>query len=205
MQLKELLKKNRSYRRFLEAEKVPSAKAEQWIKNLRYTSSMRNAQPLKYILIQDPKLLDEIYPTLRWAGYLKEWDGPAKGERPSLLVVQLLDKNLSSSSRFDEGIQLAALTLQASEEGYGCCIIGAFDAAALTAILSLPEQYKPLTIVAVGRPSEQVEIEELQGNQIQYYRTPDEVHHVPKRKGDELLLSLPSLHEQSISPEETFE
>lgn len=183
-----LLQANRSFRRFNEAEQIPLELAQSWIENLRFTASMRNAQPLKYVIIANYSL-EAIYPHLRWAGYLKDWDGPAVGERPPLLILQLLDSELSTTSRFDEGIHLAALTLQACEMGYGCCIIAAFNAKEITSLLQIPERYKPLCVVAIGRPKEKVEIVPLKENQIAYYRTEDGTHCVPKRSGSDLLLS----------------
>lgn len=189
MSLLELFKKNRSYRRFYEGVSIEKGLVCEWIKNLRYTSSMRNAQPLKYKVIDDPKTLEALYPHLHWAGYLKEWDGPKKGERPPLLVLQLLDKSLSSTSRYDEGLQLSSFTLQATEAGLGCCILLAFDVPAFIELLSIDENLKPLAVVAVGKPKETIVIEDLNGENIAYYRTPDGVHHVPKRIGDELIVS----------------
>ena len=89
MKISQILQANRSFRRYLEEDKVPLQEALRWVKNLRYTNYMRNAQPLKYILVDKPALLEKIYPLLRCAGYLKDWNGPEKGERPPLLIVQL--------------------------------------------------------------------------------------------------------------------
>lgn len=183
----EILKRNRSYRRFFEDLPLKSEIVAQWIGNLRYTNSVRNIQPIKYKVITEKESLEEVYPLLHWAGYLKEWKGPEKGERPPVLVIQLLDQRLSSTSRFDEGIQLAALTLQASEAGYGCCIIGSFNAQELSSRLQLPDHLKPLTVTAIGKPREIVEIEPMTGDSVAYYRTEDAVHHVPKRPASELL------------------
>lgn len=190
MEIVEILKTNRSYRRFVESVRIPQHEVEQWIKNLRYTSSMRNTQPLKYCVITLPELCEKIYPHLAWAGFLKDWNGPDKGERPTAFVVQLLDENLSQTSRFDEGLQLEALTLQAVEAGYGCCIIAAFSAKAITEALGFATHLKPIAIVAIGKPSEKVVIEELLPNEpVAYYRSPDGVHHVPKRRGEDLLIA----------------
>lgn len=183
-----MLRRNRSYRRFCESEKVPEAKIRAWIHNLRYTSSMRNAQPLKYRVVVRQEEVEAIYPLLKWAGYLPDWEGPKEGERPASFVVQLLDTTLSETARFDEGLHLSAFTLQAAEEGFACCIIAAFNAERIKELLHLGDRYKPLSIVAIGIPKEIVVVEELIGNDIKYYRTADSTHHVPKRRGEELLV-----------------
>ncbi len=47
--LSDLLKKNRSYRRFCESERIPQEQLEEWVGLTRFCASARNAQPLKYI------------------------------------------------------------------------------------------------------------------------------------------------------------
>ena len=43
---------------------------------------------------------------------------------------------------------------------------------------------------SIGRPAETVVLEELEaGGDIRYWRDSDDVHHVPKRKLDELILA----------------
>ena len=80
--LKDLILKNRSYRRFHQAVEVPMELLREMVEAARLSGSARNMQPLKYMLFNDPATCAEIFPTLAWAGYLKDWQGPEEGERP---------------------------------------------------------------------------------------------------------------------------
>ena len=74
--LKELILKNRSYRRFDQSVPFPAELLRQMVEAARLSASARNAQTLRYMLFNDPGECARIFPTLAWAGYLKEWPGP---------------------------------------------------------------------------------------------------------------------------------
>lgn len=188
--LLQLLQNNRSYRRFDEKSPITKEQITRWVSAVRYTSSAKNEQPLKYFIATDEKMVYSIFKEVHWAAYLRDWDSPAEGERPVAFLVQLLDTTLSTSSRFDEGIQLEAITLMATADGYGACIMAAFDKRRVMDLLQLPEHLHPITIIALGKPIEKVVIEDLKdGDSVRYYRTEDSVHHVPKRLLEDLIVS----------------
>lgn len=184
-----LLKEDRSYRRFDENVIIPYETLRKIIGLTRFCASGRNLQPLKYKYINVKEECDNIFPLLKWAGYLTDWDGPEKGERPSAYIIQCLDTSLTDNCLCDDGLQLQALTLGATTLGLGCCIIKSFNLLKLKELLALEDHLKPLYVVAVGKPIETVEIEDMKDpSQIKYYRTDDGVHHVPKRALDSLLI-----------------
>ena len=190
-ELKMLLMKDRSYRRFNESERIDNETLKEIVELSRYCASGRNLQPLKYILISEQSVCDEIFPLLKWAGYLPEWEGPEPGERPSAYIVQLLDTDITSNPLCDEGLQIQAITLGAVACGYGACIIKSFNSARLREILKIDSNLQPSYVIAMGKPLEEVVIEELKDNStdsIKYYRTPDRVHHVPKRSLKDLVI-----------------
>lgn len=187
-ELSDLMKRNRSYRRFDASRKISDHELDQLVNVARYCPSGRNMQPLKYRKVFSQRELDQVFPLLKWAGYLTDWDGPAPEERPTAYLVQCLDTTLSQNCLCDDGLQLEALTLAAVSCGLGCCIIKSFDIPALLAALGIPEHLKPLYVLAIGHPVEQVAIEDIRDNDIHYYRDADAVHHVPKRPLPELLI-----------------
>ena len=81
--LETLIKQNRTCRRFDEQTPVEALQIKRWLNVIRYTASMRNAQPLKYIIVTDPEECNQITALQHWAAMLPDWDGPAVGERPS--------------------------------------------------------------------------------------------------------------------------
>ena len=81
--VKELIRKNRSYRRFYENEPLTRETLVELVELARCVPSAANRQPLKYLLSSTPERNRQIFPHLRWAGYLTDWEGPAPGERPA--------------------------------------------------------------------------------------------------------------------------
>ena len=187
--LKELVVKTRSYRRFRGGEPVKLETLRELVELARLSASGANLQPLKYILCCDPATNARIFPLLAWAGYLKEWKGPAEGERPSAYVIILGDTEIRKDSGVDHGIAAQSIMLGAAEKGLGGCMIASIDRIAMRALLDIPERYEILLVLALGVPKEQVVIEEVgpEGD-IKYYRDAQGVHHVPKRPLDELIL-----------------
>lgn len=187
--IKELILKNRSYRRFYEDETVDMDNLKKLVDLARLSASGANIQPLKYILSNTQEKNEDIFKTLGWAGYLKEWDGPEKGERPSAYIVILNDLSVSKNPSLDPGIAAQSILLGAVEKGLGGCMLGNINKEELKAKLNLEDNYEILLVIALGKPKEEVVIEpmELTGN-VKYWRDEQRVHHVPKRDLDDIIL-----------------
>lgn len=185
--LLDLIKKNRSYRRFLQQPRPTEADLTQWLEAVRYTASGKNMQPIKYLLVSDEPRCQRLFPLLKWAAYLPDWDGPEPDERPTAYLVQLVDTRLSGVASFDQGLQLEAFTLMASEAGYGCCILLAFHKEKLSQLFALPDHLVANAVVAIGKPAEEVQIVPIVGGDVRYYRDSLDRHIVPKRSMEELL------------------
>ena len=95
--LKDLIK-NRSYRRFNENKKISQEELVELVELARLSPSGSNLQPLKYYLSYETDNNSQVFSTLRWAGYLKDWDGPESGERPSGYIVMLGDSKITENS-----------------------------------------------------------------------------------------------------------
>eukprot|EP01029_Cantina_marsupialis_P029206 TRINITY_DN779942_c0_g1_i1.p2 TRINITY_DN779942_c0_g1~~TRINITY_DN779942_c0_g1_i1.p2 ORF type:complete len:193 (+),score=50.79 TRINITY_DN779942_c0_g1_i1:193-771(+) len=186
--LKELVKRNRSYRRFFEEEKISLDLIREWIDLARLGASGRNGQTLKYQIVLSEDKCEDVFSNLAWAGYLSDWAGPVKGERPSAYVIMLNDEKLGKNYFSDDGIAVQNLLLGAVEEGFGGCILRAFKEKELREILQIPEDFKMIQVVALGKPKEEVIIEEMKNDDIKYWRDENQVHHVPKRKLDDLIV-----------------
>lgn len=187
MDLKELLQKNRSYRRFRQEERLSEEELAEWVGYVRWCASGRNAQALRYAVVWEEERCARIFPLLAWAGYLTDWPGPEEGERPAAYLVQLLDTRIVRDCLCDDGIQIQTILLRAAEKGYGGCIIRAFQREALRDLLALPDYMEIRYVLALGRPGETVVLEEMQGEDFRYWRDAQGVHHVPKRKKEDLI------------------
>ena len=187
MELKELLIKNRIYRRFEQAVRIPEQELRELVGLTRLCASGRNAQPLKYKLITSENACAEIFPHLAWAGYLTDWAGPEEGERPAAYLIQLLDTRIVENCLCDDGLQAQTILLGAVEKGWGGCIIKAFKNEALRKLLQLSEELKIMYVIAMGKPKEEVVIEEMKEGNYKYWRDARGVHYVPKRDIEELI------------------
>jgi nitroreductase len=184
-----LTKANRSIRKFRESHRITDKQLWKLVNLVRQSASGANLQPLKFILSNTNEKNQLIFPTLSWAGYLKDWNGPEEGERPSAYLILLGDTELAKSFQYDAGIASQSITLGAVEMGLGACLIGSIKRNVLRSALSIPEQYEILLVIALGKPAERVVIENLGlDGDIKYWRDGADIHHVPKRKVGELIL-----------------
>jgi nitroreductase len=187
--LRDLVLGNRSYRRFDESHAIAGETLEELVSLARCTASAANRQPLKYVLSADPERNARIFPCLKWAGYLKDWDGPAPGERPSAYIVLLIDQEITKEWWCDDGIAAQTILLGATERGLGGCMIGAIEKERLRRELEIPERFLIRLVLALGKPAETVVLEDLPpGGDIRYWRDEQSVHHVPKRGLRELIV-----------------
>jgi nitroreductase len=191
--LKKLIKKNRSYRRFYEREKIDIRTLKALIELARLSASSANLQPLKYFLSYTPEINQKIFPCLKWAGYLRDWQGPSEGERPSAYIIILGDTSISKSFGYDAGIAAQSILLGATERGLGGCIVASVEREKLRESLKIPEHLEILLVIALGKPKEKVVIEIVgkDGN-IKYWRDKKSVHHVPKRALKDIIINLSS-------------
>jgi len=188
--LKDLILKNRSYRRFYQSERISKSQLAEWVDLARYSASGRNSQSLRYILSSDESLNAEMFEQLAWAGYLSYWKGPEEGERPAAYIVMLHDTLISGNYFCDDGIALQSILLGATEAGFGGCIIYSVNRNKLREMLKLSDQYEILYVLALGKPKETVVLEEMKDNDIKYWRDENQVHHVPKRSLEEIILEV---------------
>ncbi|MBP1670841.1 MAG: nfsA [Bacteroidetes bacterium] len=180
-------RQNRSYRRFFQSESITAEQLKMMVDAARLSPSSRNVQPIKFYISNDCEMNSKIYPNLGWAGYLKEWDGPVEGERPSAYIVLLHDTNISQGYSCDNGIFAQSILLQAVDLGFGGCMIATFKKEPLSQLLKLPEHLVPILVIALGKPKEVVVVDDIKDGDFKYWRDDQQNHHVPKRTLEELI------------------
>ena len=191
--IEDLIKKNRSYRRFHQEVAVDIKTLRELINLARLSASAANKQPLKYILSCDPKKNALIFPHLAWAAYLNDWPGPPEGEKPSAYIIILNDTQIAQMVNqpfwCDHGIVCQSILLGAVAKGLGGCIFGSIKREDLRTALNIPAKYEILLVIALGKPKETIVIESVgpDGN-IKYWRDSKNVHHVPKRDLKDIIL-----------------
>jgi nitroreductase len=185
----EIVKKNRSYRVYYEEKEIPADILMEFVDNARLIPSAMNLQPLKYY-IADYSKRDLVFPHLKWAAYLTDWDGPQNGERPSAYIIILSDKNISSNIKWDHGIAAQTILLSAVSKDMGGCIIRNINIEGLTQSLEIPDNYTIELVIALGFPKEKIILKEINsGDDVKYYRDSEGNHYVPKRKLADIIIS----------------
>lgn len=187
--LKDLVLANRTRRRFHEDYVVDVETLRELVDLGRCSASGSNIQPLKYILSNTPEKNALVFSTISWAGSLPDWPGPAEGERPAAYIIILGDTEIAKHFNVDHGIAAQSILLGATERGLGGCMFGSTRREKLAELLEIPERYQILLVVAIGKPKEIVVMETLEtGGDQRYWRDEAQVHHVPKRRLEDIII-----------------
>ena len=190
--LKDLIVKNRSYRGYDESRKITRAELMDFVDCARLSASSVNRQPFRYYLAYTKEATGKIQPLTGWARALPEKGLPYPGHRPTAFIVICQETEWDADLtryRVDLGIAAQSMLLRATETGLGGIMIGNFSPAKIAEALSLPSHIVPMLIVAFGKPDETVVLTEAKaGESLKYYRDENDVHYVPKRKLEDILL-----------------
>lgn len=187
-----IIKQNRSYRRFDESYEISEELLIDFINNVRFVPSARNQQALVYKIITSKDSCEKIFPHLKWAGYLKDWNGPQIGERPTSYIIIGINKKWGNNyindwTYTDLGISAQTIMLQASEAGLGGCMIAAINRKKIVEIFDISADIEIVMVLAIGKSSEKVEIEEKDNLEDIKYRRENNIHIVPKRTLKDIL------------------
>ena len=187
--VRDLIRENRSRRRFYQEVPVELETLRELVDLARVSASGMNRQPLKYILSCDPQKNALIFSCLGWAGQFKDWPGPIEGERPSAYIIILGDTEISKNFFCDHGIAAQSILLGATEKGLGGCMHASVRRNELCKALGIPPRYEILLVLSLGKPKETVVLETVgPDGDTTYWRDSDSVHHVPKRRLDDIII-----------------
>ena len=188
-EFKELVKSNRSCRRFDNTFALDTQTLTELVELSRYTASGANNQPLKYIISSSREQNDQIFSCLTWAAYLKEWKGPEPGEQPTGYIVILGDTTIAKNFWWDHGIAAQTMLLGARARGLAGCMFAAINIKKLKELLGIGDHLEVKLVIALGKPVEEACIDDVgDDGDIRYFRDDNQVHHVPKRKLEDLIL-----------------
>lgn len=186
---KDLVLKNRSYRRYDASFKTDARTLVELIDLARISPSAANLQNLRYLPVWEEGRLDAVFENLKWANYLRYWDGPTSDERPSGYILILCPLQTSKFHHTDAGIAAQTMLLGAVEKGLGGCILASMDRQKIAQTLNIPEEYDICLTLALGKPAEEVIIDEvIDPEDIEYWRDDEGVHHVPKRALKDIIM-----------------
>ena len=191
MDLMELLKTRRTYRRF-EQKEISKEIVDEILVAARLASSAANKQPLSYVVIQGKEKVDKVFSYTRWAGYLPSEQGqPKEDEQPTLFIAVVENLDINKDCDTDAGLAISNMTLAAWNHGVGSCMIGACNKPVLSEMFGLNENQKLHTVVAFGYPSHVSRIEDIENpadpNAVKYYLDENRDYVVPKRKLEDVV------------------
>ena len=160
MDFNKLITKRQSERKY-DARPVESDKIMQCIEAAHIAPSACNAQPWKFIVVDDPELKKQLAEAAAGMGMNK-----FAIEAPVIVAVVLENPNAMSKigsvlkgkeyTLMDIGIAITHFCLQATDLGLGTCIIGWFDEKKVRKLLHIPGKKRIPLLLSVGYSTDEV-------------------------------------------------
>ena len=180
-----LLETCRTYRRF-DQTPVPRPIVDDIIAALRYSSSARNGQPIRLVMITNPEDVQAVNAHVKWAGALPPELGTPKADELPTLFAAVLD-NGPEAHDTDAGIAIANMTMAAWDQGVGSCIMQAIDRPALAKLLHLPENVRLHSMIAFGYPTHISTVVPVgEDGSLAYYLDEENNYCVPRLEAEQL-------------------
>ena len=160
MAIMEIIKERKSVRKYLD-KPIDREKIELCIEAARLAPSADNIQPWRFIVLDDPDLIQEL------SG--KACTGISRRTRfianAAAIIIILADLNIvvhrigaaifgTQHYLLDIGIAGEHIVLQAQELGIGTCWINLFNSKAAQKVLNIPQKYRVVSLIAMGYPAE---------------------------------------------------
>ena len=193
-----LVRRARTCRRFDESMRVPREFLLELAELARLTPCGANAQCLRFHVVSGAEDCARVFDELAWAGALKDWPGPAEGERPTGYIAILAERAVPGKpaapiTEVDTGIaaQTMMLAARSATPEVAACMFKAFTPHAIDAMGLDNDKYELKLIMAFGVPAEIQVIDAIDSNpdgSINYWRDEAQVHHVPKRSLADVLV-----------------
>ena len=176
----QLILNRRSIRKFKQ-KPLLSKILKKLVNVARLAPSGANLQPLEFTVINDKNICNDVFKTLKWAGYILPNGTPKENEVPAAYILVLVNTLIRENNyQWDVGAAMENIILAALEKGIGSCWIGSIDKSKLREILNIPSYFIIDSILALGYPDEDPKIEKLK-NDCKYWKDCKGRMHIPKR------------------------
>ena len=136
---------------------VEAEKLERILEAARLAPSACNAQPWKFVVVNEPELAVKVGKATAGLGMNKF----AK-DAPALILIVEESMNITSFlgakikdkyfPLIDIGIAASHITLAAENEGLGSCILGWFDEKEIKKLVGIPSSKRLLLVITIGYP-----------------------------------------------------
>lgn len=186
-ELKILMQEARTTRRFQKNSNICFKDLKEILDLARITSSAKNMQPIKYILVTKKEEVLKLSETSKWAANLKEWD-QSEQERPSAFILMLNDRMIDGFPMFDAGASFTAISLAAKTKGFSTCPMASINKELCKELFVIPDNFDVMIGIAIGIGSEKIKLVDAKNSDTNYYRLEDETHCVPKRTLEQIII-----------------
>ena len=95
MSLYDLMITRRTIRQF-KSDVLSREVLEKMVNAARLAPSAANRQPLEYVIVDSQTVCREIFPCLKWAGYVRPRGNPKPGQEPVAYIVALVNTEIDS-------------------------------------------------------------------------------------------------------------
>jgi nitroreductase len=148
MDVFEAIEERRSIRKYQDTP-VPREKLEKILEAGRLAPSAKNCEPWHFIAVTDPEKKKALSKGT-WAKFLTQ---------SPLVIVACGDKKASPDwYAIDVALAVENMVLAAVAEGLGTCCVGSFEEKDVKSVVKIPDNFEPLLMLAVGYPSEKVDL-----------------------------------------------
>ncbi len=186
MTVKEAIFKRRTIRKFKQ-ETVPHNLIEEMIDCGRVAAFGGNMQPLKFSVIDDSAVIEELFPLIKWAAYLPD-GAPMEGERPLCYIAVLGDRTIKDGNfETDAGAAVTNMMLFAEDAGLSTCWLGAIQRPKIKELLELDEKFDVLYLLAVGYAAQKSVMCDFSGD-VKYFIDENGTVNVPKRPLEDVMV-----------------
>lgn len=153
MDLKEIINRRRAYRS-LEPVEITEELAKDLAETAQLAPSCNNNQPWRFVFVYDKAMLKKLHPALS--------KGNAWAEFASMIIAVFSRKDFDCITKereyylFDTGMANAFIILRATEMGLVAHPIAGYSEEKVKEILGIPEDMRVITLVNVGKHSENI-------------------------------------------------
>lgn len=188
MTVYECAKKRRTIRAFKQDE-VERGIINEIIDCARLAPCAANLQPLRFAIIKDKSAREQLFPYIKYAGYLPNWN-PKFTQTPPVFIAVLNDTEIKPSehSESDCGAAIASMCLAAEEKGLATCWLGAVDRKRIKKILALDSEFDILYLLGLGYPDQSAKSVPYTDNP-KYYFDENKTLCVPKRSLEDVIIT----------------
>lgn len=185
MEFEKLVRARRTIR-FYSNEKVPVSELMKLIDIARFAPSGSNKQPIRYIIIDDDNIAHQIFDITKYAGLITPRRSPSWGVNAPRSFIAVVSP--AGASTVDAAAAIQNILLGATNNGLGCCWIGAFNKPEAKKILALNDDTELHFLIAVGYPAEEPVYDDVNsGTPVAYYLDENDKLHVPKIKAEDIV------------------